>query len=107
IRLTRIQVRKGALGAIEQSAGALKRNDRIIERWFLRVVRDRLDFLELFAHSRLDRGDAMVVLNLVEGRVLIWQDALSCERIVLEIGGEHDGDLRNVEQRASEEAKTQ
>jgi hypothetical protein len=49
----------------------------------------------------------MLVLNLVEGRVLIWQDALVCERIVLEIGGEHGGDLRNLEQSASKGAKTQ
>ena len=73
-----VQVRKRALGAIEQSPGALEGDDRVVERRFLRIVRDRLDFLQLLAHSGLDRGDEMLVLNLVEGRVLIWQDAFGC-----------------------------
>ena len=73
-----VEVRKRALGAIEQSPGALKGDDRVVERWFLRIVRDRLDFLQLLTHSSFDRGDEMLVLNLVEGRVLIWQDALGC-----------------------------
>src|SRR4051794_18418850 len=107
ICIARVEIRKCALGAIEQSSGALERDDRIVERRFLRIVRDRLDFLQLLTHSRLNRGDEMLVLNLVEWRVLILQGALRSERIVLEIGGEHSGDLRNVEQRASKEAKTQ
>ena len=73
-----VEVRKRALGAIEQSAGALEGDDRVVERRLLRIVRDRLDFLQLLAHSGFDRGDEMLVLNLVEGRVLIWQDALGC-----------------------------
>ena len=102
-----IEVRKRALGAIEQSSGALERDDRVVERWFLRIVRDRLDFLELFAHPSLDCGDEMFVLNFVEGRVLIWQHTLGCEWIVLQIGGKHGGDLPNIEHHASKEAKTQ
>ena len=70
-----VEVRKRAVGAIKQSTGPFKRDDRIVERRFLGIVGDRVDFLQLFAHSGFDRGDEMLVLNLVEGRVLIWQDA--------------------------------
>ena len=66
-----VEVRKRALCAIEQSAGALEGDDRVVERRFLGIVRDRLDFLQLLSHSSFDRGDEMLVLNLVEGRVLI------------------------------------
>ena len=65
-----------------------------------------LDFLQLRRHAGFDRRHEMLILNLIEGRVLIWQDALGCERIVLNIGGKHAGDLRSLEQRASKEAKT-
>src|SRR5215471_13681047 len=73
-----IEIRKRPVSAIKQSPCALKRDDRVVERWFLSIVRDRLDFLQLFAHSGFDRGDEMLILNLVERRVVIWQDALGC-----------------------------
>src|SRR5205823_3027448 len=107
ICIARVEVRKRALGAIEQSSGALEGDDCVVERRFLRIVCDRLNVFKLVAHSSFDRGDEILVLDLVEGRVLIWQDALGCYRIVFEIGGGHGGDLRNLEQRASKEAKTQ
>src|SRR3954468_6191338 len=66
-----VEIRKSALGALEQSSSALECDNRVVERRFFRIVRDRLDFLQLLTHSRLNRGDEMLVLNLVERRGLI------------------------------------
>ena len=73
-----VEARKCALGAIEQSPGPLEGDDCVVERRFVGIFRDRLNFFQLVAHSSFDRGDEILVLDLVEGRVLIWQDALGC-----------------------------
>ncbi len=94
ICVARVEVREGSLRAVEQSAGALERDDRVIERRLVRTVRDRLDLLQLLAHSGFDRGHKMLILDLVERRVVIRQRAFGRERIVVKIGGGHGGDLR-------------
>ena len=45
----------------------------------------------------------MFILDLIEGRVVIGPRAFDRDRIVLEIGGRHDGDLRESEQNANDE----
>jgi hypothetical protein len=92
--------------AVEQSTGPLQCDNRVVERGLLRTVRDRLDLFQLLPHSGLDRRNEVLVLDFVEGRVVIRQQAFGCERIVIEIGGGHGGDLRSVKQRASEDAKS-
>ena len=77
-----VEVRKYALGPIEQSAGALQGDDGVIERRFFRIVCDRFDFLQLIAHSGLDRGDEMFVLQFVESGIVIWQRAFGHQWVV-------------------------
>src|SRR5213080_3035837 len=101
-----VQVREGSLRAIEQSSAALERDDRVIERRLVRTVGDRVDLLQFFAHSDLDRGHKMFILDLVERRVVIGQRAFDREWIVVKIGGGHGGDLRKTEQCATEDAKS-
>jgi hypothetical protein len=106
IRVARIEIFKCALGAIEQTACAFQRDNGVIEGWLFRIVRHRVNFLEFLAHALFDCRREVFIPDLVERRDVIWQRAFSQQWVVIEIGGEHGGDLRKPERCASEDANS-
>ena len=81
-----VKVRKSALCAVEQTAGAFQGHNGVVECWLFRVVRHHLNFLELIAHAGLDRGREVFVFDLVERRYVIWQRALGEQWVICDIG---------------------
>ena len=89
IGVTRVQIFERALDAIEQTAGALQCNDRVLECWLFGIVRQHLNFLELLAHACLHCRREVFVLDLVERRDVIRQRAFREQWVVFDLGNLH------------------
>src|SRR5207244_11815454 len=98
-----VEVRKRGFCAVQQTASALEGDDSVLESRLVRARSYRVHFLKLFLHAGLDRWNEVRVPDLVERRKVIGQRAFFEQRIVDRIGGRHDGELRSVEQRASDD----
>src|SRR5690606_29284579 len=75
VRIRADKVEENGRRAIEQPAGALESDDRVLERRRLAVRRNRVDLGELLGHAALERRGEVLVLDPVERRILKGQGA--------------------------------
>jgi hypothetical protein len=85
IGVARVQIVERALGAIEQTASALQRNDCVLECWLFGIVRHHFNFFEFFVHAFLHRRREVFVLDPVEWRNVIWQRAFREQWVVFNV----------------------
>ena len=81
------QAEEDSARAIEELAGALHGHDRVVEAGLLRVLRDRLDLLQVLGHAPREGGREVLVPDGVEARVAERQVAFAQQRVVGHGGG--------------------
>ena len=94
IGVTRVQIVESALGAIEQTASALQRNDGVLECRLFGIVRHHFNFFEFFAHAFLHCRREVFVLDPVERRNVIWQRAFGEKWVAFDVRILHGWRLR-------------
>jgi hypothetical protein len=67
--------------SLKESPSLLHGNERILEGWRRRIVRNCLHFREFFGHARLDGRLIVLILDSVEGRRVERQRTRRVKRV--------------------------
>ena len=66
----------------QQLARPLHRDDRVVEAGRRRITGDAIDLCLMVTQRRLDRRQVIRIVNLVEGRGVVWQGVRRQQRVV-------------------------